>query len=210
MSDILRQIDEDLRKERLSNLWKKYGIYSILLIVSVILIIIGYQVVVSMNQVKNEKLLEKYLNATNSETINQQLSFFEELTYSNNNFLSSLAELRILNLKIENGNSEVALVELEKLIKNKNNDPIISDLATYLYLLSKIDEISEDQFMSYLNENKIRNSKFKFLFTELILIKKALDGKVDESKQGFQKLINLSDSPIDIKTRAKKFIEILN
>ena len=210
MSDILRQIDEDLRKERLSNLWKKYGIYSILLMVSVILIIIGYQVVVSMNQANNEKLLEKYINATNSETINQQLSFFEELTYSNNNFLSSLAELRILNLKIENGNSEVALVELEKLIKNKNNDPIISDLATYLYLLSKIDEISEDQFMSYLNENKIRNSKFKFLFTELILIKKALDGKVDESKQGFQKLINLSDSPIDIKTRAKKFIEILN
>ncbi len=210
MSDILRQIDEDLRKERLSNLWKKYGIYSTLFVIIIILIVIGYQVIVSMNQANNEKLLEKYINATNSETINQQLSLFEELTYSNNNFLSSLAKLRTLNLQIENGSSEIALVELEKLIKNKNNDQIISDLATYLYLLSKIDEISENQFMSYLNEDKIRNSKFNLLFTELILIKKALDGKVDESKKGFQKLINLSETPIDIKTRAKKFIEILN
>ena len=210
MSDILRQIDEDLRKERLSNLWKKYGIYSTLFVIIIILIVIGYQVIVSMNQANNEKLLEKYINATNSETINQQLSLFEELTHSNNNFLSSLAKLRTLNLQIENGSSEIALVELEKLIKNKNNDQIISDLATYLYLLSKIDEISENQFMSYLNEDKIRNSKFNLLFTELILIKKALDGKVDESKKGFQKLINLSETPIDIKTRAKKFIEILN
>ena len=75
MSDILRQIDEDLRKERLPNLWKKYGIYSTLFVIIIIFIVIGYQVIVSMNQANNEKLLEKYINATNSETINQQSIF---------------------------------------------------------------------------------------------------------------------------------------
>ena len=34
MSDVLRQIDEDLRKDRLIKLWKKYGFY---LIVSMVL-----------------------------------------------------------------------------------------------------------------------------------------------------------------------------
>ena len=48
MSDILRQVDEDLRKEKLSNIWKRYGIYAIFLIVIIIVIVIGFQLKVSL------------------------------------------------------------------------------------------------------------------------------------------------------------------
>ena len=43
---------------------------------------------------------------------------------------------------------------------------------------------------------------------ELISIKKLLIGKNKESTKGFQELIDLIDTPADIKTRAIKFIEI--
>ena len=52
MSDILRQVDEDLRKEKLSNLFKKYGLYVILTLVIIIGSVIGYQVMVSIDKSK--------------------------------------------------------------------------------------------------------------------------------------------------------------
>ena len=54
MSDILRQVDEDLRKEKLSNLFKKYGLYVILTLVIIIGSVIGYQVMGSIDKSKNE------------------------------------------------------------------------------------------------------------------------------------------------------------
>ena len=45
MSDILRQVDEDLRKEKLSDLFKKYGLYVILSLVIIIGSVIGLSLI---------------------------------------------------------------------------------------------------------------------------------------------------------------------
>ena len=59
-----------------------------------------------------------------------------------------------------------------------------------------------------MNEPSIQNSKYKFLFKELIAIKKLIIGENEGSIILFNELINLPDAPLDIKLRAEKFIEI--
>jgi|TARA_B000000532_G_C18807213_1_gene379694 hypothetical protein len=208
MSDILRQVDEDLRKERLSNLWKKYGLYLVAFIIVIVLTVVGYQLKASIDKSKNENLLEIYIESANSESFNQQLLMLETITNSKNIHLSGLADLKIANLFIENKNIEKGLIKLEEIAANQNYDIIINDLATYLLLMIKINELSEGRFMEQINTVNVQNSKFKYLFMELISIKKLLIGKNKESTKGFQELIDLIDTPADIKTRAIKFIEI--
>ena len=208
MSDILRQVDEDLRKERLSNLWKKYGLYLVAFIIVIVLTVVGYQLKASIDKSKNENLLEIYIESANSESFNQQLLMLETITNSKNIHLSGLADLKIANLFIENKNIEKGLIKLEEIAANQNYDIIINDLATYLLLMFKINELSEGRFMEQINTVNVQNSKFKYLFMELISIKKLLIGKNKESTKGFQELIDLIDTPADIKTRAIKFIEI--
>ena len=53
MSDVLRQIDEDLRKDRLINLWRKYGIYILSFIIIVILSVVGFQFKISIEVFTN-------------------------------------------------------------------------------------------------------------------------------------------------------------
>ena len=118
MSDILRQVDEDLRKEKLSDLFKKYGLYVILALVIIIGSVIGYQVMVSIDKSKNEKLIETYIKATNSKNISEQHSLLDELINADNNYISSIAELKIANLKIENGNIKDGILDLEKLTED--------------------------------------------------------------------------------------------
>tara|TARA_A100001035_G_C27731080_1_gene476778 strand:+ start:50 stop:682 length:633 start_codon:yes stop_codon:yes gene_type:complete len=210
MSDILRQVDEDLRKERLSNLWKKYGIYAITFVVLIFVVVAGYQIISSSDKAKNEKLLEIYLEAKNSKIVDDKISLFEELLESKNEYLSGMAELRISSLNIEKGNIDEGLLGLENIKNNKNYDPIIKDLALYLFLIFQIDILSEEKFMNHINKEMIKESKYNYLFKELISIKKLLLGKSLESKNGFKELLNLADTPSHIKVRAKKFIEIAN
>ena len=210
MSDIFRQVDEDLRKEKLSNLWKKYGLYTISFIVFVVIIVLTYQYKLITTKERNEQLLEIYISASNNESLSQKIALLEEVIDSNNEYLSNISELKVSNLKLDKGDIDGSLTSLERIINDKNSDPIINDLATYYLLMLRIDTISENEFTSYLTENKIQESNFKHLYLELIAIKKLLLGKEGESRERFLELNNLSDTPLDIKIRAKKFIEILN
>ena len=63
--------------------------------------------------------------------------------------------------------------------------------------------------MSYLTDDRMRDSNFKYLFNELISFKKLILGKNEESKK-FVHLIDTPDVPVEIKIRANKFIEIIN
>ena len=105
MSDILRQVDEDLRKEKLHQLWKKYRFYAISLFFIVLIAVIGFQFWVSLDKSKNKKIVNKYINATNENDLNEGLAQLEEIIDADNIYLSGLAELKIANLYVSNGNS---------------------------------------------------------------------------------------------------------
>ena len=208
MSEILRQVDEDLRKEKLSNLWKKYGLYAILLSITIIVSVIGYQLNFYISKSKNESLVEIYINASNDDLFIQQIPMYEEIISSNNEYLSGLAELKTSNLQIENGNIEEGLLVLEKIAANKEYDIIIRDLATYLLLMTKIEDPDSKSFKLILTKDRIEQSLFKYLFLEIIAVRKLILGNFEEAKSDFNNLISNLDLPIEIRNRATKFIEL--
>ena len=209
MSDIIRQVDEDLRREKISDLVRKYGVYLISLVIIIVITVVGYQLTSSINKTKNENLVENYIKANNEENFNQQLLLFEEIIGTNNEYLSSLADFKKLNLLMENDNIEEGMQTLNKISKNMEYDKIVRNLASYFLFMYKIDEYSEDEFELYINDLD-QNTNFVFLFRELYGIKKLLNGKYEDSKRIFQELVTLPDTPNGIKIRASKFIEIIN
>ena len=208
MSDVLRQIDEDLRKDKLNKLWKNYGLYIIVLIITIILAVIGYQIKVSSDKSSNQKLVETFLATSNNEDIENVLNNFDIIINSNNNYLSGLAELKKSNLLIKNGNYEDGLFVLKKVINNKKYDPVINDLATYLLLMLLLDDLNDNEFSTYLSKDKIETSKLKFLFMEIKAIRNLILGDFEQAKKEFIDLKNTIDLPIEIRTRAGKFLEL--
>ena len=87
MSDVLRQIDEDLRKDRILSLWKKYGIYIIVFILLIISSVIGYQINKSLNISNNQKQVENYLIASNLPSENEIVSSLSNIENSSNIFM---------------------------------------------------------------------------------------------------------------------------
>ena len=181
MSDILRQVDEDLRKDRLLVLWKKYGYYLIGIIAVLIIFVIGYQVSFSLSQKNNERIVEMYLNAVNTDDINLSINNFYAINDSDNTFLTNLARLRSASLNVENGNMTEGRAKLEEIILNNKDSSIITDFAIYLFIVSNIEEMEINEINKFLKEKKIFSSEFKYLFEEIIAVKELLSGNYDNS-----------------------------
>ena len=210
MSDILRQVDEDLRKEKLSNLFKKYGLYTILTLMVIIGSVIGYQVKVSVDKSNSEKLIEQYIKSINIKDPNISINGLKEITESTNNYISGLAQLKLSRLYLQNGDKKKNNIILKEIMNNNDYEQIVIDLARYYYLILNINDLSKTEFDDILSNTSLKLSKFEFLFTEIRAIRGLITNDHYDSKELFQSLISNPNVPLDIKDRANKFIKLIN
>ena len=207
MSDVLRQVDEDLRKDRILSLWKKYGIYIIVFILLLISSVIGYQINKSFSISNNQKQVENYLIASNLPSENEIVSSLSNLENSSNTFMRGLIRLKMANSLISQGKKEQSQAILIQLMKDREINKIINDAAGYFYLMSKLNEITKDEILVYFPYNQIDSSAFKYLFLELFALHDLFSGDFEQTNKSFQKIINDPEAPREIIIRSEKFLE---
>ena len=208
MSDILRQVDEDLRKEKLTSLWNRFKIYIISVTFLIIISVSVYQYLEISKY--NEKVLtiEKYYKASNNESVEEILSKLEIIETSNE-FSKNLIDLKIADIHIVKGNIDRGLENLEQIFKSKNKS-ILGDLALYKYLMLKIDRVTLNEFNNLIENFNSKENNFNYLFSELEGIKNIIDGQYSEGKIIFETLLNDASVSNEIKIRAEKYINIIN
>tara|TARA_B100000902_G_scaffold395514_1_gene454255 strand:+ start:5740 stop:6372 length:633 start_codon:yes stop_codon:yes gene_type:complete len=209
MSDILRQVDEELRQDRLIKLWRRYRVYLIGGLILLIGSVLGYQINKSVNQSFYEEEVEKYISSSDLVDFNQTIENLGEIENSNQLLISGIAQIKIATLLMENGKIQESKDKLLEIINVGKTDDIITDLAVYFYLMSNLKDIPMDEINTYLTNNKLKNSSFKYLFKETIAIKNLLSGKIQISKEKFEELINDANTPRDIVIRAAKFLDTI-
>ena len=207
MSDVLRQIDEDLRKDRILSLWKKYRIYIIVFILLIISSVIGYQINKSLNISNNQKQVENYLIASNLPSENEIVSSLSNLENSSNTFMRGLIRLKMANALMSQGKKEQSQAILIELMRDREINKILNDAAGYFYLMSNLNEITKDEISVYFSDSQIDNSAFKYLFLELFALYDLFSGDFEQTNKSFQKIINDPEAPREIIIRSEKFLE---
>lgn len=208
MADILRQVDEDLRKDKLLSVWKFYRFYIIGFILIILISLAGYQYYIASEQSKNEEIVQKYVKALNSENVSYSVNQLIELDKSKNSYINGLAKLKRAELYLTTGERNMALELLESTFKNESLDKIIRDLAIYKYLMIQLDSLDKKTYFEIIESEQLKESKFKYLFKELKAIKYLIDGDRINSLEIFESIISDENSPVALKTRAEKFKKI--
>ena len=209
MSDILRQVDEELRQDRLLSLWRRFRVYLIGGLILLIGSVLGYQINKSVKQSFYEEEVEKYIISSDLVDFNQTIEELGKIENSNQLLISGIAQIKIAILLMENGKIQESKNKLLKIIKDGKADSILTDLAIYFYLMSSLNDVSMDEINTYLTNDKLENSSFKYLFKETAAIKNLLVGNIKLSKEKFDELINDENTPRDIVIRANKFLDTI-
>ena len=208
MSDILRQVDEDLRKERITSLWNRFKIYIISITLLLIISVSVYQYLEISKYNEKVSTIEKYYKASNNGSINEILDELETIKTSNK-FSQNLIDLKMADIHLVKGDIELGLEKFEQIFKSKNKS-ILGDLALYKYLMLKIDEVTLNDFNNFIENFNSKENNFNDLFSELVGIKNIIDGQYLEGKIIFESLLDDASVSNEIKIRAEKYINIIN
>tara|TARA_Y100000768_G_C23929515_1_gene659314 strand:+ start:799 stop:1428 length:630 start_codon:yes stop_codon:yes gene_type:complete len=208
MANIFREVDEDIRKERYINLFRKYGVYVIAIIVIIVGTLAGIQFYSGYQVNKNEMLFAEYINIieNNSDDTLEKLS---DSGNTSNLFLNGMYLLKRSDLLVASGQIDQATLLLSEAIENNTLNKIHNDVAIYKLLMINIETLSIEEIKSY--QNKLISEVDAFYLTEeLIAIKFLIEGQKEDAIKKFSELSTNNSVPIEIKNRSAVFIKIAN
>ncbi len=208
MANIFREVDEDIRKERYINLFRKYGVYVIAIIVIIVGTLAGIQFYSGYQVNKNEMLFAEYINIIEKNS-GDTLEKLSDSGNTSNLFLNGMYLLKRSDLLVASGQIDQATLLLSEAIENNALNKIHNDVAIYKLLMINIETISIEEIKSY--QNKLISEVDAFYLTEeLIAIKFLIDGQKEDAIKKFSELSTNNSVPIEIKNRSAVFIKIAN
>ncbi|MEM7696266.1 MAG: tetratricopeptide repeat protein [Pseudomonadota bacterium] len=132
MSDIFQEVEEDLRRERMKNLWSRYGFVVIGAAVLVVVIVAGYRGYEAW-QTGNEReigteLAEAIRSAETTQT-EASAEALQALAADAPGGIAMLAQFRAATTFAESGSPNAAIDLLRTIVRNDAVDPLYRDLA---------------------------------------------------------------------------------
>ncbi len=135
MSDIFREIDEELRRDNIAKLWERYGQYLVGLAVVAVLITAGFvgwreyqarlQRAESLRYAAAVELVQKNELARAADD-------FAALARNSGGGQATLARLQEAALRARTGDEQAAIAAYKAIAEDPSNDAIYRDLATLL------------------------------------------------------------------------------
>ena len=153
MPDLIDEIKEDIKQEKLKKLWQDTGTYVIGGIILTIVVTAGNVFYKSYKKSKYENLGTELYSAYVKESINESgksIDAYDNISKNSDKNISAIANMRKAALLDKTGKNDLA-IQLYKDISENRSYPIeLRELAEILYLRNAI-EFSEQNDISLIN-----------------------------------------------------------
>ena len=211
MDDIFKEVDEELREERLTKIWKRIGPYVIGILSGTIIItsaVIGYR---EYDETQRQNWGVQFAEAMNlSEEGNWQesLDLFETLTEKTNLGYKTLSLFQAASLYARNGNKEKAL-EIYQSLENKALDENFRDLATLMLIYLQFDNADPEILEKRIEKLASKGNPWYYNAMELKGFLFAKQKNKEKQIEIFNILSKDNKAPEGVRTRANDMLAIL-
>ncbi|MEC7835313.1 MAG: tetratricopeptide repeat protein [Pseudomonadota bacterium] len=211
MDDIFKEVDEELREERLTKIWKRIGPYVIGILSGTIIItsaVIGYR---EYDETQRQNWGVQFAEAMNlSEEGNWQesLDLFEALTEKTNLGYKTLSLFQAASLYAKNGNKEKAL-EIYQSLESKALDENFRDLATLMLIYLQFDNADPEILEKRIEKLASKGNPWYYNAMELKGFLFAKQKNKEKQIEIFNILSKDNKAPEGVRTRANDMLAIL-
>jgi hypothetical protein len=208
VSDIFREVEEDVRKERFERLWKAYGDYVIALIVLMILGVGGWQLWERYEANQRAKASTTLIADQRVANPVQAAAAFDALSKTAPGGYGELAKLGEANALSVTAKRADA-VAIYKDIANSDNGPLgaVARLRAAWLVADTAPPADLESLLSPLNTP---TSSWRQMAREVLAYNDYKSGKLLAAQAGFDALINDPDTPDALRSRARAFSAFLH
>ena len=207
MNQIFNEIDDDLKKDRILNFFKKNK-FIIIIIISLIFltifIIVGKNILFESRAKKNTQEYVIILGLINDKKIDEAKKRLEILKDSKINLYKVLAISKLLELSKENKNEQILILDYAIRSDIEKND---KDLFKIKKALLAFDNLEEQQFLNLLNPGDFKNSPWRVLSLEILGDFYLSKGQKIKAKDVYDQALKISDIPEIFKKDLEKKIK---
>jgi hypothetical protein len=211
VSEIFREIDEELRRDNLLKLWQRYGRYVIAAIVVALLIAGGvvawrnHQLSLRQAQsVRYQAALSLLREGKNAEATKIFASVGDE-----SGGYGQLALFEAADLAMKAGDPKTAIADYDKLAASANLDPELRDAATLLSVMSGFADSDAQAMIGRLQPLTESGNAWRPTALELTAAARLKSGDKAGALDIYKKLADDLAAPEGVRTRAAEMAAVL-
>ncbi|MGH6814353.1 MAG: tetratricopeptide repeat protein [Hyphomicrobiaceae bacterium] len=210
--ELIREVDEELRRERLQKLWDQYGIYAIGVAVLFVASIAGYKVWESRAIAAAEQAGQRYEAAARLAAQGKPadaLEAFSALAKDAPAGYEALARLRAAGAASKAGKTSETVVMYEALAADTGIDPLFRDFAKLQAAALKIETADWTEMQNRLNDLVRDGNPWRYSARELLGLAAYKAGKSKEAREALEPLAADRRVPAAIAGRVRILMDLV-
>jgi hypothetical protein len=208
----IREVDEELQRDRMAKLWKRYGPIAIGVVIVVVLGTAGkvgwdaWQIRQLEQQGAAFAAAEAALDRNDPTTAAEQ---FARLAEAQGGDAAALAKLRAAEARIAAGDVEAGLALLDELAAADRMDPVIRDFAAVAAAQRRLGDVDSASLQAALAPHMSVDSPFRYSAREIAALAALLEGDEATAIGELRQLEADLGTPDDMRRRAGELLAAL-
>ncbi|MGF1621576.1 MAG: tetratricopeptide repeat protein [Rhodomicrobiaceae bacterium] len=214
MSDednIFREVEEDMRRERLAAMWDKYGVFVIGAAAFFVIVVGGYNVNEWWQEKRSAEDGQAYYEASrllDGNNTAEALDAFGKLANDGRSGYETLAHLKMAAIHAREGRKGEAVALYDQVSKG-GADRVLRDFASLQAAALRLDEAEPAEMQQRLSGLNNDNNSWRYSARELLALSAFRSGNVGESEKLFTQILGDPSAPAEIRRRAEAMLALM-
>jgi hypothetical protein len=212
MSDIFREVDEDLRREQLKRLWNRYGGYVIGLAVLIVVLVGGYKAWQWYETSKAQATGDRFVAAlalSEDGKHEDAIAALGAIAADGSGDYPILATFRSAGEKAAAGDDAGAVADYEAIAGRGGVPSLVADLARLRAALILADSLSPQELSSRIGDLARTGNPWRHTAREILGLAAFRANDLAAARQYFDEIVNDQESSQRVRTRAQLMLALI-
>lgn len=203
---LYREVEEEIRRERMAKLWDKYGVYVVGLTALLLAAIGGYQLWQGRQaSLANDggALYNDAAKMLADGKTDEALKAYQTLADGGHRGYATLAALQTAGADLKAGKSDAAEAQFEAIAKDSTADPLLKNFAILQAASLRLGKADLPEMRNRLNDLIADGSPWRFSARELLGLAAYKAGDIVAATQEFDRILSDRGAPEGVAARVR-------
>jgi hypothetical protein len=212
MSDIFREVDEDLRREQYKRLWERFGPYIIALAILIVVGTAGWRLWEYWQQRAAQATGDRFMAALQLADQGKHQEAIEALNAiaaDGSGDYPVLARFRAATEKAASGDKQGAVEEFDAIAASGNTPPLVRDLARLRAALVLVDSAPVAELEARVGPLAAIGNPWRHSAREILGLAAWRTGDLATSRKYYEQIAEDQEKPADLQSRAQFMLALI-